>query len=80
MHFLHDVETAHATLRNSQLPGDAAGIPRAMRPIAKLCQPELAQEFARSLTLAHLDAYLARRRRHSPFSATVLSERCVSVA
>jgi len=29
-----------------------------MRPSAELCQPELAEEFARSLTLAHLDAYL----------------------
>jgi hypothetical protein len=29
-----------------------------MRPGAELCQPELAEEFARSLTLAHLDAYL----------------------
>jgi hypothetical protein len=29
-----------------------------LRPIAELCQPERAHEFARSLTLAHLDAYL----------------------
>jgi hypothetical protein len=29
-----------------------------MRPIAALYQPERAHEFARSLTLAHLDAYL----------------------
>ena len=29
-----------------------------MRPIAELCKPELAHEFARSLTLARLDAYL----------------------
>jgi predicted dienelactone hydrolase len=58
LHFLDDVETAHEALRSSQLPGEAAWIPRAMHPIAELCQPELAHEFARSLTLAHLDAYL----------------------
>ncbi len=58
LHLLDDVTTAHEALRSSQLPGDAAWIPRAMRPIAELCQPERAHEFARSLTLAHLDAYL----------------------
>jgi predicted dienelactone hydrolase len=80
LHFLDDVETTHEALRSSQLPGEAAWIPRAMRPIAELCEPERAHEFARSLTLAHLDAYLREEARHSPFSATVLSGRCVRVA
>jgi hypothetical protein len=58
LHFVDDVATTHESLRSSALPGDAAWIPGAMRPIASLCPPELAHAFTRSLALAHLDASL----------------------
>jgi hypothetical protein len=58
LHFVDDVEQAHESLRQSTLPGDAAWIPGAMRPLAELCPPEQAHEIVRGLTLAHLDASL----------------------
>ena len=40
------------------LPGDAAWIPAAMRPIGELCSGAQAHLFTRGLTLAHFDAVL----------------------
>jgi hypothetical protein len=57
-HFLDDVEAEHEALRAMTLPGDAAWIPGAMRPISELCPGEHAHLFVRGLTLAHLDATL----------------------
>ncbi len=57
-HFLDDVAGQHEALRAMALPGDAAWIPAAMRPIAELCPPAEAHDFVRGLTLAHLDATL----------------------
>ncbi len=57
-HFLHDVEGEHEALRAMSLPGDAAWIPGAMRPMSELCSGEQAHAFVRGLTLAHLDATL----------------------
>jgi dienelactone hydrolase len=59
-HFLDDVEAEHEALRAMSLPGEAAWIPGAMRPIAELCPGEHAHLFVRGLTLAHLDATLRR--------------------
>jgi dienelactone hydrolase len=58
LHFIDDVETTHESLRLGTLPGDAAWIPAAMRPLAELCPPDRAHEAVRGLTLAHLDATL----------------------
>lgn len=57
-HFLDDVEGQHEALRAMSLPGEAAWIPAAMRPMAELCSGEQAHVFVRGLTLAHLDATL----------------------
>jgi dienelactone hydrolase len=57
-HFFDDVEAEHEALRALSLPGDAAWIPGAMRPIAELCSGEHAHVFVRGLTLAHFDATL----------------------
>ena len=57
-HFFDDVEAEHEALRAMSLPGDAAWIPGAMRPIAELCPGEHAHVFVRGLALAHLDATL----------------------
>lgn len=57
-HFLDDVEGEHEAMRTTALPGEAAWIPAAMRPIAELCSGEQAHLFVRGLMLAHLDATL----------------------
>ena len=57
-HFVDDVEGEHEALRAMSLPGDAAWIPAAMRPVSELCTGEQAHTFTRALTLAHLDATL----------------------
>jgi dienelactone hydrolase len=57
-HFIDDVEGEHEALRAMSLPGEAAWIPAAMRPIAELASGEQAHVFVRGLTLAHLDATL----------------------
>jgi len=57
-HFLDDVEGEHEALRAMTLPGEAAWIPAAMRPMAELASGEQAHVFVRGLTLAHLDATL----------------------
>jgi predicted dienelactone hydrolase len=58
LHFVDDVQEAHESLRHATLPGEAAWIPAAMRPITELCPPEQAHRAIRGLTLAHLDATL----------------------
>ena len=68
-HFADDVEASHEALRAMTLPGEAAWIPAAMRPIAELCPGEHAHMFARSLALAHLDATLRRSAAAARFLA-----------
>jgi predicted dienelactone hydrolase len=67
LHFVDDVEAAHESLRLGTLPGDAAWIPAAMRPLVELCPPARAHEAIRGLTLAHLDATLRDDRRAEAF-------------
>jgi dienelactone hydrolase len=57
-HFLDDVEGQHEALRTMTLPGDAAWIPAAMRPVSELCSGAQAHDFVRGLALAHFDATL----------------------
>jgi dienelactone hydrolase len=57
-HFLDDVAGEHEALRAMTLPGEAAWIPAAMRPMSQLCSGDEAHVFVRGLTLAHLDAKL----------------------
>ena len=68
-HFADDVEASHEALRAMTLPGEAAWIPAAMRPIAELCPGEHAHLFARGLALAHLDATLRRSAAAAEFLA-----------
>jgi dienelactone hydrolase len=68
-HFVDDVEGEHEALRALPMPGDAAWIPAAMRPITELCTGEQAHIFARGLTLAHLDATLRRQEAADRFLA-----------
>jgi dienelactone hydrolase len=67
LHFVDDVESAHESLRLGTLPGEAAWIPAAMRPLAELCPPARAHEAVRGLTLAHLDATLRADERAEAF-------------
>jgi hypothetical protein len=67
LHFVDDVPDAHESLRLGTLPGEAAWIPAAMRPLAQLCPPEQAHEAARGLTLAHFDATLRGDREAAGF-------------
>jgi predicted dienelactone hydrolase len=57
-HFVDDVEGEHEAIRAMSLPGDAAWIPAAMRPMAELSSGDEAHVFVRGLTLAHFDASL----------------------
>jgi dienelactone hydrolase len=60
-HFIDNVEIVHEAVRSMTMPGDAAWIPGAMRPMAELCSGEAAHSFASGLTLAHLDDSLRQR-------------------
>jgi hypothetical protein len=55
-HFVDDVEAEHEGLRGLTLPGDAAWMPAAMRPMDELTSGEHGHVFVRGLTLAHFDA------------------------
>ena len=55
-HFVDDVEAEHEALRAMTIPGEAAWMPAAMRPIDEMATGEQAHCFVRGLTLAHLDA------------------------
>src|SRR5205085_7137056 len=68
-HFVDDVEGEHEALRAMTLPGEAAWIPAAMRPMTELCSGEQAHLFVRGLTLAHLDATLHGSRVAGQFLA-----------
>jgi dienelactone hydrolase len=57
-HFVDDVAGEHEAIRAMTLPGDAAWIPGAMRPMAELSSGDQAHIFVRGLTLAHFDASL----------------------
>ena len=57
-HFVDDVEAAHEAVRAMSLPGSAAWIPAAMRPISELCTGEQAHLFVNALTLSHFDVAL----------------------
>jgi dienelactone hydrolase len=69
-HFLDDVESEHEALRAMTLPGDAAWIPGAMRPMSELCSGAQAHDFVRGLTLAHLDATLRQSEAAERFLAS----------
>ncbi len=69
-HFLDDVENEHEALRAMTLPGDAAWIPAAMRPMSELCSGAQAHDFVRGLTLAHLDATLRQSEAAERFLAS----------
>lgn len=57
-HFFDDVAGQHEALRAMTLPGDAAWIPGAMKPMSQLCSGQQAHDFTRGLALAHFDAAL----------------------
>ena len=61
MHFMDNVELMHEAVRQMNLPGELAWLPRQMRPIGQLCSGEQAHLFARGLTLCHMDATLRRQ-------------------
>ena len=69
-HFLDDVEGEHEALRAMTLPGDAAWITAAMRPMSELCPGAQAHDFVRGLTLAHLDATVRESHAAERFLAT----------
>jgi predicted dienelactone hydrolase len=69
LHFIDNVEELHEAVRGMPLAGEAAWIPKAMRPIAELCSGEHAHLFLRGLTLAHFDASLKRREDAQRFLA-----------
>ncbi len=56
----YPARTGSEALRAMSLPGDAAWLPAAMRPITELCPAGQAHAFTRGLALAHLDATLRR--------------------
>jgi dienelactone hydrolase len=60
LHFIDNVEETHEAVRAMTFTGEAAWIPKEMRPIAELCSGEQAHLFVRGLTLCHLDATLRR--------------------
>jgi dienelactone hydrolase len=66
-HFLDDVEGEHEALRAMTLPGEAAWIPAAPRPMSQLCSGEEAHVLVRGLTLAHLDWTLRGSRAAEQF-------------
>jgi dienelactone hydrolase len=74
LHFLDNVQEAHESLRQATLPGEAAWIPAAMRPIAQLCPPGQAHEAIRGFTLAHLDATLRDDRTAEDFLEQTASD------
>ncbi|HEX5189930.1 MAG TPA: hypothetical protein VFW16_10335 [Streptosporangiaceae bacterium] len=83
-HFFDDVEGEHEALRAMTLPGDAAWIPAAMRPVSELCSGAEAHEFVRGLTLAHFDATLRQSEAAARFlagdAAAALAARGVDAA
>jgi dienelactone hydrolase len=70
-HFVDDVAGAHEAVRGMELPGPAAWMPAAMRPIGDLTPPEQAHDFTRALALAHLDTWLRDDERAREFLADV---------
>jgi predicted dienelactone hydrolase len=58
LHFMDNVEQLHEAVRAMSFPGEAAWIPKQMRPIVELCSGEQAHLFVRGLTLCHSDAIL----------------------
>jgi predicted dienelactone hydrolase len=74
LHFLDNPQEAHESLRQATLPGEAAWIPAAMRPMAQLCPPGHAHEAIRGFTLAHLDATLRDDRTAEDFLEQAASD------
>jgi predicted dienelactone hydrolase len=62
LHFVDHVEELHEGFRTAPLSAELAAIQNEMLPITQLCSGQQAHEFARGLTVAHLDANLKRRR------------------
>ena len=61
LHFMDDAATLHEGFRTANLSPELAAIQRDMLPIAGLCSPEMAYQFARGLALSHFDAVLQGR-------------------
>jgi dienelactone hydrolase len=61
LHFADNVESEHEALRAMSLPGDAAWIPKAMRPIGELRTGAQAHLAVRGLTVCHLDATMRQQ-------------------
>ena len=57
-HFVDEVAAAHEAVRAMTLPGEAAWMPAAMRPMSELCPGEHGHLMVRGLSLAHFDATL----------------------
>jgi dienelactone hydrolase len=74
-HFVDDVAGDHEALRAMTLPGEAAWMPAAMLPMARLTPPEQAHAFTRGLTLAHLDAHLREDARARAWLASGVAGR-----
>ncbi|MBO0867613.1 MAG: dienelactone hydrolase family protein [Micromonosporaceae bacterium] len=68
-HFMDDVAEQHEALRAMSLPGEAAWMPGAMKPIEQLCSQQQAHTFVRGLVLAHFDATLRGDDRAAGFLA-----------
>jgi dienelactone hydrolase len=67
LHFMDNVEQEHEAFRTMPFTGEAAWIPKEMRPIAELCSGEQAHLFVRGLTLCHMDAILRRKEEAQRF-------------
>jgi hypothetical protein len=67
LHFMDNVEQEHEAFRTMPFTGEAAWIPKEMRPIAELCSGEQAHLFVRGLTLCHMDAVLRRKEEAQRF-------------
>ncbi len=61
LHFIDNFEPQHEAMRNMEMAGEAAWIPKEMRPIQELCSSGQSHLFVRGLTLCHMDAVLKRQ-------------------
>ncbi|MGH9201143.1 MAG: hypothetical protein ACRD2A_07900, partial [Vicinamibacterales bacterium] len=68
-HFMDDVEELHEAVRKMSWTGELAWLAKEMQPITELCSGEQAHLFARGLTVAHMDATLARNEDAQRFLA-----------
>jgi dienelactone hydrolase len=69
LHFIDNVEQEHEAVRNMRSLPELAWMQKEMLPIAELSSGEQAHLWVRGLTLAHLDAFLNKRREAQQFLA-----------